>query len=47
MYQKYVVLMGNLYLKGLDSKNSKNRQTKTSLSITKTFTTFRKLYENS
>ena len=32
IYLKYVALIGYLYLKGLDSKNSKNRQVKTSLS---------------
>ena len=32
IYLHYVVLMGNLYLKGLDSKNSKNRQARTPLS---------------
>ena len=32
MYLKYEVLMRNLYLKGLDSKNSKNKQAKIPLS---------------
>ena len=32
IYLKYVVLLGSLYLKGPDSKSSRNRQTNTPLS---------------
>ena len=32
MYVKLVALMGNLYLKGLNSKKSKNNQAKTTAS---------------
>ena len=32
IYLKYVVLLGSLYLKEPDSKNSKNTQTNTQLS---------------
>ena len=33
IYLKYVVLIGGLYLKGLDSKNVKNRQARTPVSV--------------